>query len=145
MAINVTQQPSVKGAERHHRSVGIAMAEIFKEFTFEAAHRLPNVPDGHKCGRLHGHSFKVALHVSGPIEPESGWLMDFADLKAHFKPLLRRLDHNYLNDIAGLENPTSENIARWVWDELKPIVPQLSQVVVRETCTSGCIYRGEAA
>jgi 6-pyruvoyltetrahydropterin/6-carboxytetrahydropterin synthase len=123
----------------------VAAAEIFKEFTFEAAHRLPNVPEGHKCARLHGHSFQVALFVSGPIEPESGWLMDFADLKTHFKPFYRQLDHNYLNDIEGLENPTSENIARWIWDNLKPIVPQLSQVTVRETCTSGCIYRGETA
>ena len=121
----------------------VATAEIFKEFTFEAAHLLPNVSEAHKCGRLHGHSFRVVLHVSGPVAPESGWLMDFADLKTHFKPLLRRLDHNYLNEIEGLENPTSENIARWIWDQLKPTVPQLSQVVVRETCTCGCIYRGE--
>ncbi len=119
--------------------------EIFKEFTFEAAHRLPHVAKGHKCGRLHGHSFRVALHVAGPVEPESGWLMDFAGLKERFEPLRVRLDHNYLNEIEGLENPTSENIARWIWEHLKPAVPQLTQVVVRETCTSGAIYRGEAA
>lgn len=124
---------------------GNTITEIFKEFTFEAAHRLPHVPDGHKCGRLHGHSFRVALHVEGPVEPESGWLMDFAELKEHFAPLYDGLDHSYLNEIEGLENPTSENIARWIWDNLKPVVSQLSQVVVRETCTSGAIYRGEAA
>src|SRR5689334_15135840 len=106
-----------------------ATTEIFKEFTFEAAHRLPFVPDGHKCGRLHGHSFRVALHVAGPVEPVSGWLMDFGDLKDAFAPLYERLDHNYLNDIEGLENPTSENLARWIWDNLKPTVPQLTQVV----------------
>jgi 6-pyruvoyltetrahydropterin/6-carboxytetrahydropterin synthase len=144
MAIDVARTPR-EATHAGRRPGTVATAEIFKEFTFEAAHRLPNVPEGHKCGRLHGHSFKVELHVTGPIEPESGWLMDFADLKTHFKPLLRCLDHNYLNEITGLENPTSENIARWIWDELKPTVPQLSQVVVRETCTSGCIYRGEVA
>ena len=122
---------------------GTALAEIFKRFTFEAAHRLPYVPAGHKCGRLHGHSFQVALHVEGPVEPKSGWLMDFADLKEHFAPLYDRLDHHYLNDVEGLENPTSENIARWIWDHLKPTVPHLSKVVVQETCTSGAVYRGE--
>jgi 6-pyruvoyltetrahydropterin/6-carboxytetrahydropterin synthase len=144
MAVGITRTP-IGTPEDVARPAGIATAEIFKEFTFEAAHRLPNVPRDHKCGRLHGHSFQVALYVSGPVEPESGWLMDFADLKACFGPLLRILDHNYLNEIDGLENPTSENIARWVWDGLKPTVPQLSQVVVRETCTAGCIYRGEVA
>ena len=116
--------------------------EIFKEFTFEAAHRLPNVPDGHKCGRLHGHSFQVVLYVKGhPVEPE-GWIVDFTDVKEAFKPLLDRLDHYYLNDIEGLENPTSENLAIWIWDRFKPIFPRLSKLLVRETCTSGCIYEG---
>src|SRR5204862_7155507 len=118
--------------------------DIFREFTFEAAHRLPHVPDGHKCGRLHGHSFGVELHVAGPVHEESGWLMDFADLKELFQPLYGRLDHNYLNEIEGLENPTSENIARWIWDRLLPALPGLSRVVVRETCTSGCVYAGSA-
>jgi 6-pyruvoyltetrahydropterin/6-carboxytetrahydropterin synthase len=117
--------------------------EIYKEFHFEAAHRLPNVPAGHKCARLHGHSFQVRLSVSGEAAEPSGWVMDFADLKAAFKPLLEQLDHYYLNDIAGLENPTSENIARWIWERLQPRLPGLCAVEVRETCTSGCIYRGE--
>lgn len=117
--------------------------DIFKEFTFEAAHRLPHVPAGHKCGRLHGHSFSVAIHVSGPVGEHTGWVMDFADIKARFKPLWEQLDHFYLNEIPGLENPTSENIARWIWERLKPELPQLSQIVIRETCTSGCVYRGE--
>ncbi len=117
--------------------------EVFKEFGFEAAHRLPSVPEGHQCARLHGHSFRVQLHVRGPLEPELGWVMDFADIKAAFKPFLEMLDHNYLNDIEGLSNPTSENVARWIWQKVRPSLPQLSQVVVRETCTSGCIYRGE--
>jgi len=116
--------------------------EIFKAFTLEAAHRLPNVPEGHKCARLHGHSFRVEIHVEGELEPGTGWVMDYADIKAAFQPLYRQLDHNYLNEIEGLENPTSERLAIWIWDHLKPALPQLSEVVVHETCTSGCRYRG---
>jgi 6-pyruvoyltetrahydropterin/6-carboxytetrahydropterin synthase len=118
------------------------MNEIFKEFTFESAHRLPNVPDGHKCKRLHGHSFRIAIYVKGDVDPHTGWVMDFADIKKAFQPILERLDHHYLNDIPHLENPTSENIARWVWDELKPALPSLSRIVLHETCTSGCMYQG---
>lgn len=117
--------------------------EIFRRITFEAAHRLPNVPDGHKCKRLHGHSFVVEIHVSGPMDEASGWVTDFADIKRAFDPLHERLDHHYLNEIEGLENPTSENIARWIWTRIHPVLPILSSVVVCETCTSGCIYRGE--
>ena len=117
--------------------------EIFREFTFEAAHKLPNVPEGHKCARLHGHSYRVAVHVRGPLGKESGWIMDFADLDAAFAPLKAKLDHYYLNEVEGLENPTSEHLAKWIWQRLKPTLPQLSEVRVRETCTSGCIYRGE--
>jgi len=117
--------------------------EIFREFGFEAAHRLPNVPEGHKCARLHGHSFRVAVHVRGDVDPRLGWVMDFAEIKAACKPLIARLDHYYLNEIEGLENPTSEVLARWIWARLKPSLPALSRIVVRETCTSGCSYSGE--
>ena len=117
--------------------------DIFKVFTIEAAHMLPNVPEGHKCRRLHGHSFKIEVHVSGPIGDDTGWVMDFADVKAAFQPLYDQLDHHYLNDIDGLDNPTSENLARWIWDHLKPNLPALSKIVVHETCTSGCVYTGE--
>ncbi len=117
--------------------------EIFKEFSFEAAHRLPNVPPGHKCARLHGHSYRVTLHVQGPVGADSGWVIDFADLTEAFKPVQAQFDHYYLNEIEGLSNPTSENLARWIWQRVRPRLPQLSQVMVRETCTSGCIYRGE--
>ena len=116
--------------------------DIFKIFTIEAAHRLPNVPAGHQCARLHGHSFRVELHVSGEPGADSGWVMDFADIKAAFKPLHEQLDHHYLNDIDGLDNPTSERLAMWIWTRLKPTLPLLSEVVVHETCTSGCRYRG---
>jgi 6-pyruvoyltetrahydropterin/6-carboxytetrahydropterin synthase len=117
--------------------------EIFKEFSIEAAHRLPDAPPGHKCGRLHGHSFRVAIHVRGPVDPHAGWVMDFADIGRALEPLYDALDHRYLNEVAGLENPTSENLARWIWRRLRPTLPGLSQVVVRETCTTGCVYQGE--
>ena len=116
--------------------------EIFKVFSLESAHRLPNVPAGHKCARIHGHSFRVEIHVRGALDEHLGWVMDFADVKAAFEPLFQRLDHHYLNDVPGLENPTSENLARWIWRELAPALPQLSKVVVHETCTSGAVYEG---
>ncbi len=116
--------------------------EIFRKFRIEAAHLLPNVPDGHKCARLHGHSFQITIHICGPVESESGWVMDFADLKRVFQPLYEQLDHHYLNDVEGLQNPTSENLAKWVWERLHPGVPGLTKVVVDETCSSGCEYRG---
>jgi 6-pyruvoyltetrahydropterin/6-carboxytetrahydropterin synthase len=118
--------------------------EIFKVFTLESAHRLPNVPAGHKCARVHGHSFRVEIHVSGPVDGQLGWVMDFADVKAAFDPLYRQLDHHYLNDVPGLENPTSEHLAKWIWQRLQPALPQLVAVVVHETCTSGARYTGEA-
>ncbi|MCA1598758.1 MAG: 6-carboxytetrahydropterin synthase QueD [Chloroflexi bacterium] len=117
--------------------------DIFKEFTFEAAHHLPHAPPGHKCGRLHGHSFRVEVHVRGPVREEAGWVMDFADLTEAFRPLHAQLDHAYLNEVTGLANPTSETLARWVWERLQPVLRGLCQVVVRETCTTGCVYRGE--
>lgn len=118
--------------------------EIVKKIKFEAAHRLPNVPEGHKCARLHGHSFQVDLHITGEVDPVLGWVMDLGEIKARFAPLYDALDHNYLNDIEGLENPTSENIARWIWHKMKPTLPLLSLVVVHETCTSEALYRGES-
>lgn len=119
--------------------------ELFKVFHIEAAHRLPNVPAGHKCARLHGHSFRVEVHVRGDVAADSGWVMDFADIKAAFAPLFDALDHRYLNEVAGLENPTSENLARWIWEQLKPRLPLLHRIVIHETCTSGCAYAGPQA
>jgi 6-pyruvoyltetrahydropterin/6-carboxytetrahydropterin synthase len=117
--------------------------EIYKVFHLEAAHRLPNLPASHKCHRLHGHSFRVEVHVSGELDARTGWIMDFADLKLAFAPVFDTLDHRYLNEVPGLENPTSENLARWIWAKLKPGLPGLSKVVIAETCTSGCIYSGD--
>jgi 6-pyruvoyltetrahydropterin/6-carboxytetrahydropterin synthase len=117
--------------------------ELKKSFQFEAAHLLPFLPMDHKCRRLHGHSFKVEIVVAGECDPKLGWLMDYAEISAAFKPLYNRLDHYYLNEIPGLENPTSENIAAWIWKELKPKLPLLSEIVVAETCMSRCVYRGQ--
>src|SRR5215472_4863854 len=107
-------------------SLGAAM-EIFKVFAIEAAHRLPHVPAGHKCGRLHGHSFQIEVHVAGPLDTNLGWIIDFADIKGAFKPLEEQIDHRYLNEVDGLVNPTSENIARWIWQRLKPSLSGLSK------------------
>lgn len=117
--------------------------ELYKVFSIEAAHRLPHVPEGHKCRRLHGHSFRIEIHVSGPVEPETGWVMDYAEISRIAGPVIERLDHNCLNDIPGLENPTSENLAIWLWRQLQTALPGLSAIAVAETCTAGCIYRGE--
>jgi len=117
--------------------------ELYRIFTVEAAHILPNLPDGHKCRRMHGHSFRIEVHVSGQVDEHLGWVMDFADIGEAIQPVFEQLDHRYLNEIEGLENPTSENLARWIWKRIKPALPLLSSVVVGETCTSGCIYRGE--
>ncbi|WP_425566871.1 6-carboxytetrahydropterin synthase QueD [Pseudonocardia yunnanensis] len=119
--------------------------EIHREFSFEAAHRLPNLPQGHKCTRLHGHSYRVTVHVAGDLDPTLGWVQDFGDLKAAWKPLEDQLDHYYLNEIPGLENPTSEVLAEWIWSRLQPSLPQLCAITVQETCTSGCTFRGPGA
>ncbi|HSH16406.1 MAG TPA: 6-carboxytetrahydropterin synthase QueD [Verrucomicrobiae bacterium] len=116
--------------------------ELIKSFQFEAAHLLPLLPRAHKCRRLHGHSFKVDIVVAGEVDPEAGWLMDYADISAAFKPIWEKLDHRYLNDIRGLENPTSENLAVWIWRRLQPKLPLLKEVMVAETCQSRCVYRG---
>lgn len=119
-----------------------ARHEIFREFTFEAAHRLPNVPPGHKCARLHGHSYRALVRVEGTVDPTLGWVRDFGELKEAWKPLEAELDHHYLNEISGLENPTSERLAEWIWSRLVEVLPGLSAIEIRETCTSGCVYRG---
>ncbi len=116
--------------------------ELRKTFQFEAAHLLPRLPKSHKCRRLHGHSFRVEIVVAGECDPQLGWLMDYADIAAAFKPLWEKLDHRYLNEVPGLENPTSEILAAWIWQRLKPKLPLLTEVVVAETCVSCCVYRG---
>jgi len=117
--------------------------EISKTFGFEAAHYLPNVPEGHKCKRMHGHSFRFAVYLKGEIDSHTGWLMDFSELKSIVKPIIdEHLDHFVLNEVPGLENPTSENIAIWLWNQIKPKLPLLDKITLYETCTSSCVYRG---
>ncbi len=116
--------------------------ELRKSFQFEAAHLLPHLPLDHKCRRLHGHSFKVEIVLAGACDPKLGWLMDYADISSAFDPIWRQLDHRHLNEVDGLDNPTSENIARWIWDQLKPELPPLIAVEVAETCNAKCVYRG---
>lgn len=117
--------------------------QLSKTFTFEAAHFLPTFPEGHKCRRLHGHSFKVTVRVAGEVDEEQGVLIDYGQIKAACEPIRKQLDHYCLNDVDGLENPTAENLSRWIWQRLEPALPLLSAVVVHETCTSACEYRGE--
>jgi 6-pyruvoyltetrahydropterin/6-carboxytetrahydropterin synthase len=116
--------------------------ELRKTFQFEAAHLLPLLPESHKCRRLHGHSFKVEVALAGECDPKLGWLMDYALISDAFKPILDALDHHYLNEIPGLENPTSEIVAAWIWTRLKPKLPQLTEIIVAETCLSRCVFRG---
>lgn len=116
---------------------------IYKEFQVEAAHFLPNVSKTHKCHRLHGHSYRIEIHVEGKVDSSTGWVMDFADIGKVFQPVFDQIDHRYLNEIDGLENPTSENLARWIWLRIKPDLPGLAAVCIRETCTSGVSYEGD--
>jgi len=116
--------------------------ELRKRFQFEAAHLLPRLPEMHKCRRLHGHSFVVEVAVVGECDPNLGWVMDYADIAEAVRPLWEQLDHRYLNEVPGLENPTSENIAVWIWERLKPQLPLLEEVMVAETCNARCVYRG---
>jgi 6-pyruvoyltetrahydropterin/6-carboxytetrahydropterin synthase len=116
---------------------------LIKEFQIEAAHLLPKLPDSHKCRRLHGHSFRIIVNIKGDVDPTLGWVMDYADISKAFSPVFEMLDHRYLNEIAGLENPTSELIAKWIWQKLISKLPMLYSIEVRETCNSGCVYFGE--
>jgi 6-pyruvoyltetrahydropterin/6-carboxytetrahydropterin synthase len=116
--------------------------ELVKDFRFEAAHWLPGAPEGHKCRRMHGHSFRGEVAVRGEVDPKTGWLIDFADLKRAVDPLVAQVDHYLLNEVPGLENPTSEMLAVWLWDRLAPHVPLLYRVTVEETCSSRCHYFG---
>lgn len=118
------------------------IVELEHSFGFEAAHSLPNVPEGHKCRRLHGHSFRCTVTVRGPIDEHLGWLIDYADIKEAVRPIRAALDHYHLNEIDGLENPTSENLAVWIWRRLARSLPSLREVRIAETCTNSCAYRG---
>lgn len=113
---------------------------IYKEFTFDAAHFLANVPEGHKCKQLHGHTYFLKVYVAGEPELPEQWVMDYSDLKAIVKPVIDQLDHKFLNDVQGLENPTAEVVTRWIWQKIKPTLPKLKRIELKETPTSGVIY-----
>jgi 6-pyruvoyltetrahydropterin/6-carboxytetrahydropterin synthase len=115
---------------------------LSKRFRFEAAHFLPHVPEGHPCRRLHGHSYRVDVTVRGEVDPQTGWFLDYGNLSRVVHPALAALDHNLLNSVAGLENPTSENLCAWLWEKLEPLLPGLSRIVVLETCQTRCSYGG---
>ena len=118
------------------------MTEIWVDVSFDSAHLLPNVPKGHKCGRLHGHTYRVRLYVGGEVNEHTGWIVDYADIKEAWQPVHDQLDHRYLNDLLGLDNPTCELIAAWIWGKLAWRLPGLSRIEIQETCTAGCVYTG---
>jgi 6-pyruvoyltetrahydropterin/6-carboxytetrahydropterin synthase len=117
---------------------------ITKSFAFDAAHRLPNVPENHKCGRMHGHTYTVVLGLAGKLQAKLGWIQDYGEIKEIYEPLRQRLDHRCLNDIPGLENSTAEVLARWIYDQLAPALPLLVDVTVRETDSTEAIYRPDS-
>jgi 6-pyruvoyltetrahydropterin/6-carboxytetrahydropterin synthase len=126
-------------AARARETVAPAVrTELSRTFRIEAAHRLPNVPADHKCARLHGHSFHITLHVGGEVDDRLGWIVDYADLDRAFEPLHALLDHHYLNEVPGLENPTSELLARFVLERVKLSKGRLLSVTVAENCLSAC-------
>ena len=115
---------------------------LFKEFTFDSAHFLPHVPEGHKCREMHGHTYRLKVWIEDQLDPQLAWVMDFADLKAIVKTVVDEIDHKCLNNVAGLDNPTCEMIAVWIWDRLKPMLPRMARIELHETPTSGVIYDG---
>jgi len=117
-------------------------AEVIRTFRFEAAHSLPAAPEGHKCRRIHGHSYRIDVHVTGELDPQSGWVIDFGKIKRLVEPIIEALDHRCLNDIPGLENPTSELLAKYLWDRIAPVLKGVSAITVWESETSRCTYRG---
>ena len=131
---------------RGRREVGdLMVCRLSKEFHFEAAHTLPHAPAGHKCGRVHGHSFRVVISIEGEVDPALGWVYEHGEISRAMAPLVALLDHQYLNEVEGLENPTLENLAAWLWDRLEPLCPGLCEIVVQETPTAWCTYRGPKA
>lgn len=115
---------------------------IYKQFTFDAAHLLPNVHEGHKCKNLHGHTYHLTVFVEGNLLEKEGWVIDFSDLKAIVNPIIKMVDHAYLNNLPGLENPTAEIIAIWLWDKIRPCLPSLKRIELKETPTCGVVYEG---
>jgi 6-pyruvoyltetrahydropterin/6-carboxytetrahydropterin synthase len=124
-------------------SFTFAAMEIYKEFSFDSAHFLPYVPEGHKCRNMHGHTYRMRVVIGGKPDPQLGWLMDFKELKDIVSKVIDQLDHKLINDIKGLENPTAENITLWIWKQIHPLLPQLRRLELYETPTTGVIYSGD--
>jgi len=122
-----------------------SIVELTKTFRFEAAHHLPRLPPEHKCHRIHGHGYQIVVTVRGAVDPTTGWFLDFSEISGAVKPLVCELDHQLLNDLPGLENPTAEVLAVWLWDRLHGRLRGLHEVEVRETDSASCRYRGELA
>jgi 6-pyruvoyltetrahydropterin/6-carboxytetrahydropterin synthase len=118
------------------------MFELLRRYRFESAHRLPMVGAEHRCSRMHGHTYAVEITVHGPLEPVHGWVIDYASIDVAAQPLLDQLDHRCLNDITGLENPTSEHLAGWLWERLAPLLPGLNTITIAENPDARCTYRG---
>ena len=116
---------------------------LTKDFILEAAQSLTKVPEGHKCARLHGHTFTIEISVEGEVNPDTGWLYDHALISAAMRPIIEELDHSYLNDVPGLENPTLEVMCQWFWKKLSPLLPGLSEITLHETPRASCTYRGD--
>src|SRR5262249_13912523 len=139
---SATPASPIRRRMRPSRENAEVKVDLSRDYAFEAAHRLPKVPADHKCYRVHGHSYRIQVTISGEVDRALGWLVDFADITAVVEPVLRNeLDHRVLNDVAGLENATSENLAAWLWRRLRPALPGLSAITVHETCTARCTYR----
>ncbi|HZX57202.1 MAG TPA: 6-carboxytetrahydropterin synthase QueD [Mucilaginibacter sp.] len=115
---------------------------IYKTFIFDSAHFLPRVPEGHKCKNMHGHTYRLTVFIDGKLLEPEGWVIDYGDLKANLKPVIDLLDHHCLNEVPGLENPTSEVLAVWLWNKIKPVLPGLIKIELNETASSGVIYEG---
>ena len=118
------------------------VCRLTKEFFFEAAHTLPKVAPSHPCARMHGHSYRVEIAVEGEVNPEMGWLYDHSEISEAMNPIVEELDHRYLNELHGLENPTVENLCAWIWQRLAPLCPGLCEIVIQETPRARCTYRG---
>jgi 6-pyruvoyltetrahydropterin/6-carboxytetrahydropterin synthase len=121
----------------------IMVCRLTKEFSFEAAHKLPYVATDHPCGQLHGHSYRVEIAVEGEVDPKLGWVYDLSQISEAMNPIVSQLDHHYLNEIAGLENPTVEMLCAWLWERLAPLCPGLCEIVIWETARARCSYRGK--
>jgi len=117
--------------------------QIFKQFTFDSAHFLPYVPDGHKCKEIHGHTYYMTVYIEGNLDKKLDWIMDFTEIKGVIKPIIESIDHKLLNNLSGLENPTCEVLVMWLWNKIKPKIPLLTKIILNETPTSGTVYEGK--